>query len=62
LAQPIKKTERLEHGSIDANPDGWVSLFDTLKSRPASKGAFRHDPSREPPTSSRIVQVVPKLA
>jgi len=62
LAQPIKKSERLNHCGIDANAYGWISLFDALKGWPASKGAFGHDPGRKPATSSRVPEVVPKLA
>jgi len=49
----------LEHSGIDANAYGRISLFDALKSGPASEGAFGHDPGRETAASSCIAQVVP---
>ena len=62
LAQLIEKSERLEYGGIDAHSDGRISLFDALKSWPAGKGAFSDNPGGEPATSSRVAQIVPKLA
>jgi hypothetical protein len=51
----------LKHCCIDANAYGWISLFDALKSGPASKGAFGHNTGRKPATPSRIAQIVPKF-
>lgn len=62
LTQLIKKSERLKHCGVDANAHGWISLFDALKSWPTGKGAFSHNPGREPATSSRVPEVVPELA
>jgi hypothetical protein len=62
LAQLIKKSERLEYGSPNANAYAGIALFDALESWPAGEGAFRHNPCREPPTPSRIMQAVSKLA
>ena len=62
LAQLIKKSQRLKHGGIDANAYCWISLFDALKSGPASKGSFSHNGSRETAPPSCIPEIVPKLA
>jgi hypothetical protein len=47
-----KESERLEHGSVDANADSRVSSFDTLNSWAATKGSFGDNGNRASPDSS----------
>jgi hypothetical protein len=41
-AQPVQKSQRLKHGSIDADADGMVPGLDPLKRRTACEGSLRY--------------------
>lgn len=62
LAQAVEQAERLQDAGINADADVGVPSFDPLQCRARREGALGYDRHRQPPTSTGIMDVRPKLA
>jgi hypothetical protein len=59
--QAVEEAQRLEHGGIDPDSYGMVTLLDPLQGWPTCECAVRDDFGRQTATSTRIAYIESKL-